>query len=90
MLEFDGAHLRFDFFTTWPLIPVQFLGKKYKVEFWHGITLEKAFPVRVFVDHSLPFNKGECVPQKGAPCSHSPCIPHAGSVQLLSGLPGCS
>jgi condensin complex subunit 3 len=35
-LEFDGAHLSFDFFTTWPLIPVLFLGKNIKRNFGTG------------------------------------------------------
>ena len=52
-LEFDGAHICFDFFTTWSLIPVLFSGQKYKEEFWHGLTPEKAFLVRVFVDHCV-------------------------------------
>jgi condensin complex subunit 3 len=52
-LEFDGVHLLLDLFTSLSLNPVPFFDLENTEEFWHGLTPEKAFLVRVFVDHCV-------------------------------------
>ena len=52
-LEFDGVYILLDLFTSLPLNLVPVFDIENAEEFWHGITPEKSFLVRVFVDHCV-------------------------------------